>query len=70
MQELLNTLKEREKRSLTRRIERGEIEFDLRRDCFVFAEDGKELKLGSDGEDSENGSGEERKSDDSDQEEF
>lgn len=40
MEAVLETLKEREKRSLRRRIDKGEIEFDMKRDCFVLVEDG------------------------------
>jgi hypothetical protein len=40
MEAVLETLKEREKRSVRRRIDRGEIEFDVKRDCFVMVEDG------------------------------
>jgi len=58
--EIIASLKERQKRTIIRKIKNGEIEFDPKRDVLVYAADGKDFELGGEGSDEE---GEERKSD-------
>jgi len=58
--EIIASLKERQKRTIIRKIKNGEIEFDPKRDVLVYAADGKDFELGGEGSDDE---GEERKSD-------
>ena len=63
--EIIASLKERQKRTIIRKIKNGEIEFDPKRDVLVYAADGKDFELGDDvGSDDD---GEERKSDGDDQ---
>lgn len=62
---IIASLKERQKRTIIRKIKNGEIEFDPKRDVLVYAADGKDFELGDDvGSDDD---GEERKSDGGDQ---
>lgn len=62
--EIIASLKERQKRTIIRKIKNGEIEFDPKRDLLVYAADGKDFELGAVEEaDSED---EERKSADED----
>ena len=60
--EIIQSLKERQKRTIIRKIKNGEIEFDPKRNVLVYAADGKDFELekeeGSDDDDNE-----ERKSD-------
>ena len=58
--EIIASLKERQKRTIVRKIKNGEIEFDPKRDVLVYAADGKDFELGGEGFDDD---GEERKSD-------
>jgi aspartyl-tRNA synthetase len=59
--EIIASLKERQKRTIIRKIKNGEIEFDPKREVLVYAADGKDFELGDDvGSDDD---GEERKSD-------
>ena len=63
--EIIASLKERQKRTIIRKIKNGEIEFDPKREVLVYAADGKDFELGDDvGSDDD---GEERKSDGDDQ---
>ena len=62
--EIIASLKERQKRTIIRKIKNGEIEFDPKRDVLVYAADGKDFELGDEGSDDEV---EERKSDGEDQ---
>ena len=59
--EIIQSLKERQKRTIIRKIKNGEIEFDPKRNVLVYAADGKDFELGEEeGSDDDN---EERKSD-------
>lgn len=57
--EIIDSLKERQKRTILRKITAGEIEFDPKREVLVYAEGGKDFDLGGDKEED---SDEERKS--------
>ena len=63
--EIIASLKERQKRTIIRKIKNGEIEFDPKRDVLVYAADGKDFELGDDVASDDDG--EERKSDGDDQ---
>ena len=59
--EIIQSLKERQKRTIIRKIKNGEIEFDPKRNVLVYAADGKDFELGE--EEGSDGDNEERKSD-------
>ena len=68
MVEILNTLKERQKRTIARKLKKGEIDFDKERDCFIYVEGGEEFEIGGGDKDSgdDDFGDEEEKKDDSD----
>jgi len=43
MVEILETLKERQKRTIMRKMKAGEIDFDAKKDQFIYTEDGREF---------------------------
>lgn len=70
MIELLDTLKERQKRTIQRKLKSGEIEYDGDKKCFVYSESKNEFDLGQGDKDSQGDKDnldEENKSNDSDE---
>ena len=58
MKELLDTVKERQKRTIQRKVDKGVLDYDARANVFVYKEDGALFKMGED-EEGDRGSEEE-----------
>lgn len=61
VEEILSSLKEREKKTIQRKLAMGEIEYDAERDCLIYAESQEQFNVGGsdsddDDEDSDDGS--------------
>jgi len=56
MTELLNTLKERQKRTIQRKLDNEVLDYDPQQNVFVYKEDGALFKMGEENEDDDSGS--------------
>jgi len=53
VEEILSSLKEREKKTIQRKLAMGEIEYSPKKDCLIHTESKEQFKMGADDSDSD-----------------